>query len=99
MPNNIMSGFLIIYFFMSLSQITCTFENYTIYEVTAFNYRERALLYFLYVRNEKIVFINGITNDAAVPMDVIVDGCCTKFFEEKLKDNDIEFIIVPKHNL
>lgn len=85
---------------MLLSEITCNpFDNYTLYEVTAFNYRERALLYFLYVRNDMIVFVNGITNEAAVPMDVIVDGCCTKFFEEKLQDNNIEYEIVANDNL
>ncbi|KAH9645855.1 hypothetical protein HF086_010054 [Spodoptera exigua] len=68
------------------------FENCTIYEVTAFNTRERALLYYLYVKNEMLVFLNGITNEAAVSMDVVVDKCCTTFFEEKLSNDDIEFV-------
>ncbi|CAH1643627.1 unnamed protein product [Spodoptera littoralis] len=95
-----MLHFLNFYFYFlliqqELAQITKPrerFENYAIYEVTAFNARERALLYYLYVKNEELVFLNGITNEAAVPMDVIVDKCCTSFFEEKLRDDDIEFV-------
>lgn len=96
-----MSSVLVIYFCMFVSQITCRFHdgNYTLYEVTAFNHRERALLYFLYVRNDNIVFLNGITNQAALPMDIIVDGCCTKYFEDKMRDNDIEFVKLPKKKL
>lgn len=97
-----MSRLEVIYFCILLSQTAYTYNklsNYSLYEVTAFNPRERALLYYLYTKNEKIVFMNGITNEAAIPMDVLVDRCCTSFFEDKLRDNDIEFIKKQKDKL
>lgn len=94
-----MLNFLNIYFYLllikqQLAQLTPghRFSNYAVYEVSAFNARERALLYYLYVKNDELVFLNGISNEAAVPMDIIVDKCCTNFFEDKLRADGIEFV-------
>lgn len=97
-----MLKFIIIYLYLILPKVVCLFtkiKKYTIYEVTAFNARERALLYYMYIRNDNVIFLNGVSNEAGVPMDIVVDACCTKTFEDKLKDNDIEYIIIPPEKL
>lgn len=97
-----MSSIFAIYFCMLVLHVTyCykAFDNISLYEVTAFNSQERAFLYYLYVKEEMIVFLNGITNEAALPMDVVVDECCTRYFEEKLIANNIEYVKLPKKNL
>lgn len=67
-------------------------KNYSIYQVTAFNRHERAVLYSLYTKVDDMVFINGITNEASLPMDVFVDNQGTEEFETLLQSNDIEYI-------
>lgn len=97
-----MSKLVIIYLYIILPKVVCLFtkiKNYTIYEVTAFNARERGLLYYMYIRNDHVIFMNGVSNEAGVPMDIVVDECCTKTFEDKLRDNDIEYIVIPSNKL
>ncbi|CAH2100212.1 unnamed protein product [Euphydryas editha] len=70
--------------------------NYTPYKITAYNMHERNFLYQLHVKNPKVIFINGVTNEAAIPMDVIVRTDTVQMFEEKLHSFDIQFMHVPQ---
>lgn len=89
----IFSVFLLIFSMLtSLHSLT----NYTPYEITAFNMHERNFLYHLHVKNPKIIFMNGVTNEAAIPMDLVVRTDEALIFEEKLHSFDIQFIRVPQ---
>lgn len=65
--------------------------NDELYEVTAYNSHERSVLYEMYIMNNSIVFLNGVTNEAVMPIQVIVDKCCTKTFESMLQKEAIEY--------
>lgn len=90
----IFSVFLLIFNIMLTSLHSLT--NYTPYEITAFNMHERNFLYHLHVKNPKIIFMNGVTNEAAIPMDLVVRTDEALIFEEKLHSFDIQFIRVPQ---
>lgn len=76
-----------------------TLDNYSIYEITAFNTRERAVLFTLHLRVDDMTFLNGISNEAAEPMDVLVKKCCTDEFETLMRANDIEYVSVKSEHL
>lgn len=69
------------------------FENdyYSLYRVTAFNAHEREVLYDMFLTQDNVIFLNGVTNDAALPMDIVVNSCCIEEFEMKLQDKYIEY--------
>ncbi|XP_075987499.1 carboxypeptidase B-like [Anticarsia gemmatalis] len=75
------------------------FENFSVYEVTAFNKRERAVLHTLYVTVNDMVFVNGVTNEASFPMVILVDKCCLKEFETIMRDNNIEYLEASSDNI
>lgn len=75
---------------------TLVFANYTMYEVTAFSSVERSVLYSIHLRNKNVCFLNDITNEAAIPMNVIVNNCCKESFERKLYRNNIQFAQLSK---
>lgn len=64
-----------------------------LYEITAFNDHERSVLYNFQTSNESVIFLNGVTNEAAMPMYVIVENCCLHEFEQRLRFEGIEYII------
>lgn len=71
-----------------------TFENFVVYEVTAFNPHERELLYSLHVKNTSNIFVNGVSNEAALPMKVIVETNAAQAFEDKLNAYGIQYTSV-----
>ncbi|KAG6463427.1 hypothetical protein O3G_MSEX013871 [Manduca sexta] len=73
--------------------------KYTLYEVTAYNQRERAFLYSLHINNDKYIFVNGVTNEAAIPIYVIVKECCLELFEKDLYANNIDFTYIKSNIL
>lgn len=87
-------SYLIIYIF--LCPLLCAGNkynnNYRIYEVTAFNHHERSLLHFKHINNHEFIFLNGITNEAAIPMNVIVKNSSSQDFEAYLEFNFIQYI-------
>lgn len=74
-------------------------EQYSLYRVTAFNTHERKALYDMHLKNDNVVFLNGVTNDAALPMDIIVNDCCTEEFEIFLQDKYIEYINIDSDQM
>lgn len=74
-------------------------KKYSLYRVTAFNANERKVLYDMYIKKESVVFLSGITNDAGLPMDIVVHSCCTEQFEMDLQDKYIEYINVDNDQM
>lgn len=72
-----------------VTRINCI--NYRLYEITAFNQRERRALYFIYSNESTIYFMNGISNEAAIPINVIVEEQNAYAFEIKLHANNIQY--------
>ncbi|CAH2233926.1 jg14684 [Pararge aegeria aegeria] len=66
-------------------------SDYVLYEVKAYNSHERALLYALQLRVPLITFLNGVSNEAAIPMDVIVNREISHMFEGSLRALDIQW--------
>lgn len=66
-------------------------NNYTIYEITAYNPRERAMLYTFHVKDNNIVFLNDVTNEAALPMNVAVLDDFQDEFENLLNVFNIQY--------
>lgn len=69
--------------------------NLTLYEVIGFNSRERALLYSIHIKDDNTFFLNGVTNEAAMPMDVIVEGNGVEKFESRLLSQDVQYTYIP----
>lgn len=65
--------------------------DYTLYKVTAFNSIERSILYQIHFKSHYFYFVNGVTNEAIIPIDIIVEGSRTKTFERLLLKNNIQF--------
>lgn len=65
--------------------------NYTIYEITAYNNRERAMLYTFHVKDTNIIFLNDVTNEAALPMNVAVRDDFQEDFENLLNVFNIQY--------
>lgn len=86
--------FLYVFLFILITKTVSSWEheisNYYLYKVTAFNLHERTILYDLNIRVDSVIFLNGVTNDAALPMDVVVHECCAVQFEMILQDQFIE---------
>lgn len=72
--------------FLSVSK-----SDYVLYEVTAFNPNERGLLYSMHLKEPSITFLNVVTNEAAIPMDVIVKRDATHIFENRLQFLHIQY--------
>ncbi|XP_050674090.1 zinc carboxypeptidase-like [Leptidea sinapis] len=68
---------------------------YSLFEVTAYNNRERRVLYDLYRKHYEFTFMNGITNEAALPINIAVENNYTKVFEKRLKAYDIQYLYFP----
>lgn len=68
-----------------------SFETGSLYEVTAFNPHERQILYFMHIKKSSTIFINGVTNEAAIPIDVIVQNDTCPKFEAKLRSDGIQY--------
>lgn len=66
-------------------------SDYILYEVTAFNPNERGLLYSMHLNMPAITFLNGVTNEAAIPMDVIVKRDAAQIFEHSLQSKNIQY--------
>lgn len=66
-------------------------DNYTVYEITAYNNRERAMLYTFHVKDTSIVFLNDVTNEAALPMSVAVLDDSQKDFEDILNMFNVQY--------
>ncbi|XP_073941252.1 zinc carboxypeptidase-like isoform X2 [Choristoneura fumiferana] len=80
-----------IYFLSLLTNcITCENDsaergkNYTIYQIIAFTAAERNILQYMQQTLKHTSFLNGITNEAALPIYVAVDNCCLKIFTDTL---------------
>lgn len=65
--------------------------NYTIYEITAYNPRERAMLYTFHVKDPNIIFLNDVTNEAALPMNIAVQDDFQQGFENLLNTYNIQY--------
>lgn len=65
--------------------------NYTLYEITAYNPRERAMLYSFHIKDGNIIFLNGVTNEAALPMNVAVSDNFQGEFENLLNVFNIQY--------
>lgn len=65
--------------------------NYTIFEITAYNNRERAMLYTFNVKDSNIVFLNDVTNEAALPMYVAVLDDFQEDFENLLNVFNLQY--------
>lgn len=74
-------------------------DHYSLYEITAFNVRERSVLYKMHVSNDTVMFLNGVTNIVSSPMFVVIDDICKDAFEETLDDENIEYIQVNKDSV
>lgn len=66
-------------------------NSYIIYEITAYNPRERAMLYTFHVKDTNIVFLNDVTNEAALPMNVAVLDDFQEDFENLLNVFNIQY--------
>lgn len=69
------------------------------YEVIAFNSRERRILYLISTHFEHIYFLNGVSNEAGLPIFVAVAMCCIKLFEEHLVNNGIHYSLLPNQSM
>lgn len=74
-------------------------SQHALYQVTAFNFYERQFLYQIYITDHNIFFLNGVTNDAALPMIIVVNECCIKEFELNLQDKNIEYINIDMDHM
>lgn len=66
-------------------------SNYTIYAITAYNPRERAMLYTFHIKDTNIIFLNDVTNEAALPMNVAVLDDFQEDFENLLNVFNIQY--------
>ena len=74
--------------------IANSMENYTFYEVTAFNPHEREILYFMHIKRPSTIYINGVSNEAAIPIDIVVHNSATRKFEAKLESDGIQYNLI-----
>ncbi|XP_073941265.1 zinc carboxypeptidase A 1-like isoform X4 [Choristoneura fumiferana] len=101
-----------IYFLSLLTNcITCENDsaergkNYTIYQIIAFTAAERNILQYMQQTLKHTSFLNGITNEAALPIYVAVDNCCLKIFTDTLSKYAIFYAKIsdyryePRHDM
>ncbi|XP_047514279.1 zinc carboxypeptidase-like isoform X2 [Pieris napi] len=72
--------------------LTVNCSKYRFYKITAFNQRERRVLYAIYTKEKTINFLNGISNEAAIPIDVAVQEQYAHIFETKLQTYNIQYL-------
>lgn len=73
-------------------------QNYTIYQITAFTAAERNILQNIQQMFKQSSFLNGITNEAALPIHVAVDNCCLEIFKDTLSKYAISFAKISDYN-
>lgn len=83
----------ILFLMLSFKLLVFGIHNYNLYEVTAFNDIERALLYSMHMKEGNIIFLNSVTSEATIPMNVIVIDKKVNFFEKKLNKLYIEYTL------
>lgn len=75
------------------------YADYQLYEVTSFNKFERNLLYSFQVLYDDIVFPNGVSNEAAIPMNVLVKTDQVKVFETQLDLYGIQYVWISPFSM
>ncbi|CAH0405817.1 unnamed protein product [Chilo suppressalis] len=61
---------------------------------------ERSLLYKIHVDNYSVIFLNGVTNEAAMPMQIIVEDYASDLFQDALRAYGVEYShsnLEPRH--
>lgn len=81
-----------------LTYFTCQkYELYQFYEINAFSPHERKFLNKLHIREPSLIFLNGVTNDASIPIQVIVEPQYNKEFQQHLEEIGAEYTIFPNY--
>lgn len=83
--------FLDFYITIVLLQKYPEYDGATLYSIKCFNEQERQLLSSVQFKNDMFVFLNGITNEAGLPIHVIVIKADQSLFEDILISNGIQF--------
>ncbi|XP_069354135.1 uncharacterized protein [Maniola hyperantus] len=71
-------------------------SDYVLYEITAFNPRERVILYNMQSKITSVIFLNGVSNEAAIPMNVVVNKKIYHMFEGSMRSLKIQCNLVSQ---
>ncbi|XP_061715556.1 zinc carboxypeptidase-like [Cydia pomonella] len=79
-------------FILFISLLTSNADkNYTLYKLVALTKRDRQTLYIIHRNYDHSYFLNGVTNEAAIPMHVVVEDKYMTEFEGIVNNSDTLF--------